>query len=837
MARTRSSAVKALFALAAVMLFACGVANAGGGGTRGRVGAAIRNVNALPPPAAAGTWLKRTAAAAAAAASTAAPRGAFAAAAAADARTVAPASLLDGEGAQGGEAQTPPRAGAALLDGTPSAPSESTPRVAQGFAAPQANAPRVAISPPALKYGPRTICQPHTLTVQVTNTGKSHEVVVHTISSDTTSFFPLGFEVTAVEAGGTAELQIAYLPRELGEDRGTLVVHTSAGAFIVRVEGAGELSPFNVQPLAGVTAPVGVRRDYLLSMHNPFSETLWVKEVFTNEDFARIVLPAQAQGFGDEGAGADQATEASSKNVWAIPPHSTRPIISLQFKGDTMGSYLGLLHIRTEQDTLMIPMEMQAIEGSVYRIPDEVDFGMLTTEHRWGKREVRVVNGGPLPLAINKVYASPLDSSLKLRGREGSVVAPYSEAVVAVLLHSGSKEGYYAGSVTIRTNATTPSGARMEVPYRAHVIHGSLLSNPRAVTFRASSGSAPVRRSIPLVNTFPTGLTVYSVLSEDKHVEVLSVPGSLGDQDASSMLTVAAGAALPPLEVRVAVGDAPARPFEAKVAVFTNMTTLRVAIRVYTGEVKVIADEPPAEKATAASDSRDSRAPAVAALDFGLVGASAGLSHTRSVQLVNLNPVSVTVGPVKVEGLRSLALQLGEVYQRNRHIETIEAEGETTVTAGRGAVLLRPGDAVRLTVVATMVATGAASGVVAISTSHGPMRVPVSLEGVEGKLLADMQQTLDLGVTFPGVLMTQQVWVTSTYPKDVQVLASSSTDDRVTLVMRNRVLRPQVASHVADIIVNIGEGSLLSRDSHLPDGTILPGGSVVAVAGGGRDMA
>ena len=127
MARTRSSAVKALFALAAVMLLACGVANAGGGGTRGRVGAAIRNVNALPPPAAAGTWLKRTAAAAAAAASTAAPRGAFAAAAAADARTVAPASLLDGEGAQGGEAQTPPRAGAALLDGTPSAPSCSWP--------------------------------------------------------------------------------------------------------------------------------------------------------------------------------------------------------------------------------------------------------------------------------------------------------------------------------------------------------------------------------------------------------------------------------------------------------------------------------------------------------------------------------------------------------------------------------------------------------------------------------------------------------------------------------------------------------------------------------------
>ena len=111
------------------------------------------------------------------------------------------------------------------------------------------------------------------------NTGSAHELVVHTVSSDSTAFFPLSFEVTTVAPGERTAIQVAYLPRATGEDHGTIVIHTSAGAFIVRLEGVGQQSPYSVAPLTGVTAPVGVHREYLLSMHNPFKETLWIKEV------------------------------------------------------------------------------------------------------------------------------------------------------------------------------------------------------------------------------------------------------------------------------------------------------------------------------------------------------------------------------------------------------------------------------------------------------------------------------------------------------------------------------------------------------------------------------
>lgn len=677
------------------------------------------------------------------------------------------------------------------------------------------------------------------------NTGSAHELVVHTVSSDSTAFFPLSFEVTTVAPGERTAIQVAYLPRATGEDHGTIVIHTSAGAFIVRLEGVGQQSPYSVAPLTGVTAPVGVHREYLLSMHNPFKETLWIKEVYTNEDFVRLALPAEKEvaartvtigrpplSVADgQAAGAapspsvgapNSAQNETAPNAWAIPPHTTRPVISLHFKGQSVGAYLGTLHIRLDRDSLLIPLELHAIEGSVYRAPDMVEFGVLTASNQREVRDVRVVNGGPLPLAITKVYATHPDQSLTLKSREGSVVPPFSEGVVATLTYVGLHQGKHSGSVTVRTNATTPSGARLEVPYSATVAHGGIQFHARGVTFRAVPGAAPVRRSIPLVNTFNTGLTVYSVVSQSDKVEILSEPDSLGARTADEPIAVRRFDALPNLDVRVHVGDTPARPFETVVHIFTNITRLSVPIRVYTGELEVL--------------DASGRAP-VDKLDFGVVATGPGLVHARELVLANPNPVSVMVGPVKMEGSKSLRASLGSPYQWKR-IATIEGgEGDAPVlTPAHGGIALAPGEAAKVRVEARIAAVDEARGTLRTPTSHTPLRLPVSAQGMEGELLAD-PLSVAFGACYPGVAMSQQVWVTSTYPSDVRVVATHTDDKRLHVGLANPVLKPNVATHVADLVLDVGEGSPLSKTrSGDVVGTLVRETFAVAVTGAAGNM-
>lgn len=206
---------------------------------------------------------------------------------------------------------------------------------------------------------------------------------------------------------------------------------------------------------------------------NPSSDPLHVRDVFTTESFLHLHLPENPDsGVSDYGVGsgvdydvdasavstaveepsspspfsfpahspsASSFPSGSSDSMWQVPPRGEKEIIHLQFRATEPGTYAGYVHVKTDRENMVVPVELEVIQGGLHPSPKEFDFGILTSP-TVARRTSRCL---PLPL------------SLLLSSSHGMSVPPLVAHVLAQGPVSRQRDGMCADAPTRKAKRTS----------------------------------------------------------------------------------------------------------------------------------------------------------------------------------------------------------------------------------------------------------------------------------------------------------------------------------------------------------------------------------------------
>ena len=89
------------------------------------------------------------------------------------------------------------------------------------------------------------------------------------------------------------------------------------------------------------------------------------------EGFLQLALPpgVQVEANGRVSTeGAVLSTEAALK--WVIPNRSTHEVIHLSFKSHTPGQYRGYVHVKTDMDNMVIPVDITVLPNGLHTMPE-----------------------------------------------------------------------------------------------------------------------------------------------------------------------------------------------------------------------------------------------------------------------------------------------------------------------------------------------------------------------------------------------------------------------------------------------------------------------------------
>ncbi|CAM9524175.1 unnamed protein product [Chrysoparadoxa australica] len=153
-------------------------------------------------------------------------------------------------------------------------------------------------------------------------------------------------------------------------------------------------NPYRLQPLVGHSILAGSTFDEPIAMHNPHNSTLNVKELYTTEGFFHLSLPS-----GKLISTMPDAELADGGGSWHIPPGDEREVVRLKFVGEVSGKYSGFLHIKTDREAMVLPVEVAVKSGRLQAMPSSVDFGLITKIREVRKLSVALTNTGEVRLS------------------------------------------------------------------------------------------------------------------------------------------------------------------------------------------------------------------------------------------------------------------------------------------------------------------------------------------------------------------------------------------------------------------------------------------------------
>lgn len=169
---------------------------------------------------------------------------------------------------------------------------------------------------------------------------------------------------------------------------------------------------------------------------------------------------------------------------WIIPPGESKEIILLSILTSLKpGTYRGIVHIKTNFENLMLPVELTTLANLVFPLFEVVDFGVLSTRSESKFHNIYIVNNGPQNLTVVKIYldnGSP-DGNLdiKMSGHPVIYHGPNMPPnLIATMTYKGEITGEFSRSMFILTNNMDPTNAIIEIKYKALVL-------PRGIGLKA----------------------------------------------------------------------------------------------------------------------------------------------------------------------------------------------------------------------------------------------------------------------------------------------------------------------------------------------------------------
>ena len=571
-------------------------------------------------------------------------------------------------------------------------------------------------------------------------------------------------------------------------------------------------------PLINLKIPIGHKLSPQLEIYNPHDTVLKVKEMFTNQGFLHLTLPkgkTPAKG-GKGGKGG---------LLWEIPPLTGTKVMSVSFHATRAGEHKGFVHVRTNIDTLVVPVEVQVIKGGVHRWPDLLDFKTLTSSKEKQERQITVLNATPKPLAVTDVVLSSADALLQIVSKRGIVLQPNSEAVVATVFYSGKTEGTFAGKLMVRTNDTAPENKVLEVPYQATVVHGRLAFNEANTTFavtlpRNSSSRSPpgkvprdqaetvavVERELRLTNHFAMPLYLVTAVVEDEAFEVVTFPAerTLHPRETAAPLIIRYTADLHSLARRLSPENA-SLPGSTLV-IYTNMSVFTIPLRVYHGGLHVAGSV--LERVSSSSNNNlDVAAPdsTVSAflMDVGMVGVKD--ERVLSLNISNPNPVPIDIrdlegvsakaagmsvrvlqlvdesgAPVSKDAKSSLSALTNLIQGKGKGKGKGKAADKTPKSADKSppVATIKAGQTLCLEVRILSKAEERVDDSLKVWTDYETVVIRLRYNSMQGSLTVEPAH-LQLPPAFPGNVVSEAVYATSTYKMPLTITGMTSSETRL----------------------------------------------------------
>ncbi|CAL1380592.1 unnamed protein product [Linum trigynum] len=193
--------------------------------------------------------------------------------------------------------------------------------------------PHVEVSPSILDCGRKYLYLPSVVFLTMTNT--CNDSILHVYEPHTTNmqFYPCNFSEVKLGPGEVASLCFVFLPRWLGLSSAHLILQTSMGGFVIQAKGYGLASPYAISPLMGIDIPSSGELRKNLSLFNPFSDTILVKELSASVSLSLGNVSHQSEATCSVGNfKPSEKLSTLSANAWVSVTngHSSLPLLSLR---------------------------------------------------------------------------------------------------------------------------------------------------------------------------------------------------------------------------------------------------------------------------------------------------------------------------------------------------------------------------------------------------------------------------------------------------------------------------------------------------------------------------
>ena len=155
--------------------------------------------------------------------------------------------------------------------------------------------------------------------VVVHNPDPQRSMTLMSISGNTPHLHCSFFADKTIEPGGNTTFDIVFLPRDVGQMDNTLYIHTTLGVkpLTYRVTGQGTPNPYRLRPFLGARVPLNFSFSPMISMHNPYPDTLQLLAMFTSGGDLHLELP--------------NGEDTGPLQMWEIPPFETKRIMRASF--------------------------------------------------------------------------------------------------------------------------------------------------------------------------------------------------------------------------------------------------------------------------------------------------------------------------------------------------------------------------------------------------------------------------------------------------------------------------------------------------------------------------
>lgn len=498
----------------------------------------------------------------------------------------------------------------------------------------------LSFQPAVLSYVDSPVCIP-TVSEFVISNAFDYDVQLYSVVSDNTQFHPVMFQPQVLPSHHSLSVQLLFLPYFVEQSNATLTFSSSVGDIQYTVRGSAVKNDYLIHPFVGHRLPAGVVYEQPIVIYNPFAEVLHIREVFTTEEFMSLRGAGMGGGGGADGDDAQfeeqtsfgsDSSSAQQAKMWEIEPFTSKEVIRLSISSRTTGDYQGYVHVKTNKNDMVIPVELLVIEGGLSLIPEIIDFGVIPTPDLSRYVDIYIVNSGSADVEIMDVVPVEPDPLLTISPTgEGFPLLVAGEKTLAFrVVLQGHTAGLVDNTLLVMTNHPNPALATIETPYRGSIMHGGLgfdnelsyfflpVNNRSSVDPLLKNAGEAHLRAFPLTNFFNSDISIEAVSASsckdmiavsvdsdmtepvalDDFADATSHPGGL--QFSATRNVIRSNDAWD--EIRLVfdaenvldtflwnVGKNPlyTLPFQCNLEIWTNISTHKIPLYIFDGAVEV----------------------------------------------------------------------------------------------------------------------------------------------------------------------------------------------------------------------------------------------------------